>query len=275
MSGANAVDGIRDLDRELVRLRKSINAQRGKQLQSLQVRARIKEFVQTYFRVVRPQILRIDVDANIVDACMQHLLANKKGATSQYKASFAEIKDGLGSLEIRIEQSLSDFAGRSVGAIKNPIESRIQKTLSVMLPATARSYEQIISDLSVPDRLSYRGTATELREVLRETLDYLAPNKEVEASTGFQLEKDRTKPTMAQKARYILRQRGIPKNSIDAPKKAIEIVEDTVSSFVRSTYDRGSIDTHTSDGISKPQVDQLKMYVDSVLCELLEIHSQV
>jgi hypothetical protein len=79
---------------------------------------------------------------------------------------------------------------------------------------------------------------------------------------------------MAQKVRYVLRQRGVAKNSIDVPRKAAEIVENTVSAFVRSTYDRGSIDTHTSSGIAKPSVMQLKMYVDSVLCELLEIHSK-
>ena len=70
---------------------------------------------------------------------------------------------------------------------------------------------------------------------------------------------------MAQKASFILRQRGVADNSINAPKKAIEIVEQTVSSFVRSTYDRGSIKYHIRLGINKSQVALLKMYVDTVM----------
>ena len=44
-------------------------------------------------------------------------------------------------------------------------------------------------------RISYRGTAAELREVLRELLDHLAPDADV-LKSGIRLEAGQTTPTM-------------------------------------------------------------------------------
>jgi hypothetical protein len=277
MTEAQSVsESIRDLGRELGRLRKIINAHTGKQVQSSRLRDRFREFVQTYFRVVRPALIELGLDVATTDAKMEELAAraNRMSAISQYKISLRELSGDLNKLEIRSETEMSDFVARTSQSAPSTIENRILSTIDSILPVTAQSYRQVLTDLTSEERFSYRGTATELREILRETLDYLAPDLDVMGSQGFQLDKNRTRPTMAQKARYILRLRGIPRNSIDVPRKAIEAVEETVSSLVRSTYDRGSIDTHTGQGISKPNVVQLKMYVDSVLCELLEIHSK-
>lgn len=274
MTEQDSVNELRGLSREASRLRGLLNKQTGRQLDSTPLKESIKLFVQNYFRNVRPHLLRLGMDLGPTDDLMQRILelANRRGVVSQYKSCISDLKTVIDNLAIATERQLSDVAGKGKTSV-TPIEFQILSTLRQLSPSTAASYEQALIDLS-SDRLSYRGTATELREILRETLDRLAPNSEVEQSPGFQLESGRDRPTMAQKARFILRQRGIAKTSIDAPKKAIEIIEGTVSSFVRSTYDRGSVDTHTATGISKPQVNLLKMYVDTVLCELLEIHSQ-
>ena len=55
--------------------------------------------------------------------------------------------------------------------------------------------------------MSYRGTANEIRETLRETLSYLAPDSEVEKQKNFKLEKGHNKPTQKQKVHFILKQR--------------------------------------------------------------------
>ena len=65
------------------------------------------------------------------------------------------------------------------------------------------------------DRISYKGTIAELREILREVLDYLAPDKEVIATPGFKLEKDRFTPTMKQRVRHVLRSRKKSEASTD------------------------------------------------------------
>lgn len=56
-----------------------------------------------------------------------------------------------------------------------------------------------------------------------------------------------------------------------APEDAVLIVEELISSFTRSIYTRGSVATHTEDGAGKEELQKLKLYVDTVLCELLEI----
>jgi hypothetical protein len=68
--------------------------------------------------------------------------------------------------------------------------------------AAANSYRQALDDLTNGNRVSYRGTAAELREGVREVVDHLAPDDAVTKATGFKLEKDRSRPTMKQTARF-------------------------------------------------------------------------
>ena len=86
--------------------------------------------------------------------------------------------------------------------------------------------EQLLSalelDLRSPNRMSYRGPATDLRECLREVLDHLAPDDAVTSGSGFVLEKDRTSPTMKQKVRFILRSRGLGKTALESPEASVK-----------------------------------------------------
>lgn len=164
------------------------------------------------------------------------------------------------------------MARRAGGAVvATPTESAIVATLLHVLPAAAASYEQCLLDLALPRR-SYRGVAHELREVLRETLDYLAPDADVMAEPGFTLEDGRAQPTQKQKAAHILRKRRLSRAQMSAPELAVSLVEEMGASITRSAYRRGAKDVHTVT--SEAEVRQLKMWVDAVLGELLEIHAQ-
>jgi predicted pPIWI-associating nuclease len=154
--------------------------------------------------------------------------------------------------------------------ITTPTERSIVETLARILPAAAASYEQCLFDLGKPRR-SYRGVAHELREVLRETLDYLAPDADVLAEAGFRLEDNANRPTQRQKAMHILRKRRLSREQMSAPQIAVSLVEEMGASITRSAYTRGARDAHTMT--SEPEVRQLKMWVDAVLGELLEIHA--
>lgn len=152
-------------------------------------------------------------------------------------------------------------------------ERRIIDTLSRIVPAAAASYEQSLLDLGAPLRQSYRGVAHELRESLRETLDYMAPDVDVMAEPGFTLETGLTRPTQRQKALYILTKRRLSREAIRAPELAVAMIDELGAAIARSAYTRGSMSAHGAG--SSPEVRQLKMYVDAVLAELLEIHAQV
>jgi hypothetical protein len=156
--------------------------------------------------------------------------------------------------------------------VATPTERLIIKTLSRIVPAAAISYQQCLLELGGPPRRSYRGVSHELREVLRETLNYLAPDVEVMAAHGFKLEKGQARPTQRQKALHVLRNRKLSREETSAPELTVSMVEELGATITRTAYTRGSKDAHTSS--SGAEVRQLKMWIDAVLGELLEIHAQ-
>ena len=156
--------------------------------------------------------------------------------------------------------------------VLTPIEQSIVRTLEGLNAAAARSYQQAVVDLGGQPRHSYRGVAHELREALRETLDHFAPDADVMAEAGFQLEKGLSRPTHRQKALYVLRKRRVSAGARRAPEEAVAMVEELGASIARSTYTRGTMSAHGQ--ASGTEVRQMKMYVDAVLAELLEVHKE-
>jgi hypothetical protein len=56
-------------------------------------------------------------------------------------------------------------------------------------------------------------------------LDHLAPDAEVKKSLGFKLEKDRIKPTMKQKVRFIIKARERGATESAAPEDAANTID--------------------------------------------------
>lgn len=240
----------------------------------------IKKIVNDYFYIYRPLLASSGIDVQGLDSMMQELLrlTNSRSLVSKYKGIFKSLKVETASLERESLVMLSENPSRSGVLLTSHVENLIIQTLERISPSTAKSYIQVLNDLYSNDRISYRGTAGEIREVLREVLDELAPDIDVEASPGFKFEKDGkdnskllTRPTMKQKVRFILKSRGVASGAMKTPEDAVSIIEESIASLARSTYNRGSIGAHTEKGMEKPEVQQIKMYVDTVLCELLAL----
>jgi hypothetical protein len=256
-------------------LRSSIGRSEAVNVNAARLREQARGVVESYFRRVRPGLVRLRLDQlelEPTDAEMQALLRLSHGRNA--KTSYMRVLRTLGRLQV----SLADLRERRLGEAGagapqggngsySDIERRILATLEAMLPEAAASYDQAITDLR-GTRLSWRGTAVELREAAREVLDHLAPDDDVMSEPGFRLERNRDAPTMRQKARFVLSSRGLSATSRRAPQDAISVVDELTSSFVRSTYERGSASTH--GGPERQEVERLKMYVDTVLMELLE-----
>jgi hypothetical protein len=135
--------------------------------------------------------------------------------------------------------------------------------LKGVLPTAAAGYEQALRDLASADRVSYRGVASELREVLREVLDHFAPDDRLPKGS------DGRKPTMKAKVRYILRGRNMGDTRRGAAESAAEILDEGVPNLARSVYDLGSLDTHVSP--TREEVARLRRYLEALLLDLLEI----
>jgi hypothetical protein len=145
-------------------------------------------------------------------------------------------------------------------------DSEIVSLLDALVPSAALSYEQAILDLTDDGRVSFRGPALELREALRETLDHLAPDNEVDSAPGYVQEKDRTGPTMKQKVRFIMKKTG-RRSSSDAPEQAVNAFEESIAALTRAVYDLSSKATHVAG--ERNAVTQLRRYVRVILHEVL------
>ena len=142
------------------------------------------------------------------------------------------------------------------------IERQLVIALDRQVPGVSHCYQQAIVDLDEPNRISFRGVATELRELVREVLDRLAPDGEVMGKVGFKLESGLAKPSQKQKTRFILKALGVSESARDAPETAASLVEELVASFCRSLYVRSSNSLHAD--ADRKEVRQIKMYVDAV-----------
>jgi hypothetical protein len=148
-------------------------------------------------------------------------------------------------------------------------EQKILSDLTNRLPSAALSYRQALSDLSDAERVSFRGTAHELREAVREVLDQLAPDEKVLKAPSFKLERDRTKPTMKQKVRFIFKDQQRSLTESGPAENAVDAIAETIASMARSTSERGSMSAHTEQ--TKTEVLKVKRYVEAVLQDILEV----
>lgn len=261
---------------DLETLRSAVTRSQAVNVNAAELREKAQQVVQYYFRQARPDLVELEFtgpELEAVDSGMQDLLqlAHGRNAKRSYVRVLGSLVSARSALAGLRERRLGE-AGRSslrgVEPTYGSVERRILETLTAMLPDAASSYGQVLADLAADARLSWRGTAVEMREVVREVLDHLAPDEAVTQEAGFKLERDRVAPTMRQKSAFVLRSRGLASSSRRAPQDATAVVDELTAAFVRSTYERGSASTHGSP--SRDEVEKLKMYVETVLMELLE-----
>jgi hypothetical protein len=237
---------------------------------STTLRDETKHVAQMYFRGVRQSLQQFQLDEFVepLSVAFEALLVLSEGrnAVAFYKKHTKVIR----KLIPRVTSQLEVQGGGAAGpGGSSETDEKILRTLGDLVPSAAQSYRQALLDLADAKRVSFRGAAHELRESLREVLDHLAPDAEVLKSPGFKLEKERPKPTMKQKVRFIFRARERSATESAAPEDAASTIDALVADMTRSTYDRGSLSAHTERG--KKSVEQLKRYVDVIFHDLLEL----
>lgn len=245
-------------------------------ISGLQAREQAKVAVQHYFRQVRPHLIELSIDPEKIerlDSICQHLLklASSVSRRKTYRTRMRELSGLRNEIETRIEINAASVGARPSNRLVTATEAAILATLERVIPSTSLSYRQVLQDLAEPQRVSYRGTAAEVREVLRELLDHLAPDEDV-LKSGVKIEKGLNGPTMKQKATFILKARGVGEATRKTAQDAVEAVQDSVGALARSVYTRGSISTHVVT--TRNEVLTLKGYADAVLADLLQIHTQ-
>lgn len=258
---------IRELRDDLRRYDKDLRQTKNRQVFSAAMKERAKQIVDHYFREAREEFLIGGItELTSIDAALQRLLeiSQKNSAVGTYREHIKGLQTNLQEIE-----KLILLPQKSTKLDLDAVDRLIITTLLGLLPSAARSYEQAILDLQSNNRLSWRGPATDLRESLRETLDHLAPDRDVVGEVGFKLEKDRSGPTMKQKVRYVLKKLGLNKSAIEAPESATEAVDELVGTFIRGVYSRSSVSTHTPT--DRNEILRIRDWVRVALCELLQL----
>jgi len=266
------VEELRALEARFRGLDKRLSKLGSQQVHSPVIKRDTQSVVDDYFRSVRGTLLQggfTDDELGALDNGTQSLLehCHRHVTVSKYRKT---IKRAVSSL-VALEQLAHTASQRALTGRVAPdrTDALIVTTLQQLLPSAAAAYEQAVRDLQTDNRLSWRGPATDLREALREVLDHLAPDDEVERQPGYQQEADTHGPTMRQKVRFVLRKRGLNRSATEAPENAAAAVDTILGTFVRSVYTRSAVSTHTPT--LKAEVLRVRYYVRAALCELLEI----
>ena len=228
-----------------------------------------------YFSDVRPALIAVVGENKPVlshDELWQQLirLAHGNNARKTYLKVSGAIRKQLTEFNVSLVVAAPAQAKQARIAPSRE-ELSILNTLDSLVPSAAASYRQGLSDLN-GDRISYRGTACEFREALRETLDHLAPDSEVESQKWYKPEGIQKKPTMKQKTRYILTSRDRGKTQRDSAEKLIGLIEELAGELTRAVYNRASLASHVHQ--SKTEVQKIKRYVDTIFFDILEVGQQ-
>lgn len=265
----DALAALDQMSEGVAQLGALVDTTRTKNVQPAAAQPIARSIARGYFESVRTELMAVQQRAGLVDEIdfvVQGLL--ELATAPREKLAYTR---HINELHPYLMQATIDLmkARGSPRLVLSQTERSILDTLGRMLPPSAAAYEQALRDLAQGGRVSWRGTSTELREVLREVMDQLAPDDQVMASPGFQLERDQRAPTQKQKVRFILRARKRSSAAREVAEATLATVDESVATLARSTYARGSVSTHTATDGS--EIRALKRYVDALLGELLEI----
>jgi hypothetical protein len=242
----------------------------GKQLRSPRTKEKLRGLAQTYFSDIAPaERLRGVPETTLSELDEIFRQLNELSHRDAMKEKCDKLLKLARSKLARVEASGLGAAPAQQTPDMSSDDVEIVASLRDMLPSAAAAYEQGLRDLRAGSRISWRGPATDFREALRETLDHLAPDEAVTATPGFRLEPQSERPTMKQKARFILRNRGTPGGQTQLLEDAVNAVEANISAITRSVYTRSSLSAHTPT--TQQEVIRIHHWVRLVLCDLLAI----
>jgi hypothetical protein len=181
--------------------------------------------------------------------------------------SYLDLFRRLREFQMRVRQPQRRL--EAVVSARGPLSSReanILGRLRQQSSSLADSLEQALQDLNDQTRRTYVGPAGEIREVMRATVQLLAPEDEIRKQPWYVgvEQAGKRNPSQAERIRFAVQQRGGAK---EQAKGADELIDQLVGQIGRQTYSAGSSAFHTSAVNGK--VRKLTGWVFAVLDEVL------
>jgi hypothetical protein len=259
----------------LARLRTRLTAGKNPRVFRAAEQKNIRSVVGAWFSQYRPAAVRVvgeEPHILSMDEKLQGLLTlasednSRRAVIQSVTRAINHIRDNL--LVPLSRAYWSQAPERSPAGRDDEVAIRLEQ----IDPELAESYEQAAIDVEDEDRLSYRGPAAELREVLTGVLHKLAPSPQVEATEWYRESRRsgaRTEPTptRAERTKFILRGRAKGSAVTEAAESYMASVEERLASVINATYKRGSAATH--GGTERDELVKLLPYINALLKELL------
>lgn len=228
--------------------------------------ARIRAVCEGWIREYRPQLVRVlgEVDSILAIDAEVSWLRSRVGMRTR--------ADDVRAAARRIQRAISrdllpayDVARWSTAtAVTQTDAGDVARRLALVSEQVADSYRQASTDLADESRSTYVGPAGELREVLRSTIDALAPPAD-EIATEAWYKGHNGRPTQAEKIRAILGDQ----DRATQPAKSLDVIDEAIGAVGRATYNRASASLHVARKSAREEVTRIKMWVDVVLSEVL------
>jgi Predicted pPIWI-associating nuclease len=268
-----AIDDPWDHFYELIeRLQKGVRGVSAVAVNSTSLKTEANDVVQYYFRHARPDAIQAGIketDLQQIDDILQNLNTLRRGNNrkSSYLSCITSCRKIIATISVQRDKlvGINAITPAKPATGTTPQQQRVIHTLNAMLPLAATSFAQVLNDLADTSRISFRGPVAELREILREVIDHLAPDSTVISAFGFQCEKDRNSPTIRQKVRFIMKSRRKGSHAVATAEDAWA----SLDGLARSLYNRGSAATHSAKG--RDEVLRIQSYTEALLIDLLEI----
>lgn len=263
----NPADAVVDIvDRLLTQLRPNARVTQP------ELRTAIRAFVGAWFQDYQGQLIELLGDEAFLQP-LDEMLQNLQRLITDNRTTKRELSERVREVKHFFAEKLLTPASRAYWARaqeKSPagLDDEVLKRLEQLDQNLAASYRQVTIDLAAR-RLSYRGTAGELREVLTRVLHTLAPTAAVEATDWYRASvNSRTRkeptPTRAERVRYILRDRA---TRAETAEGFATTVEERLALVINATYADGSAQTHA--GAEAGEVAQQLRYVNALLRDIL------
>jgi hypothetical protein len=257
------------------RLHARLSAVKTRQVSSLGERQNIRSVVGAWFSEYRTSFVEIVGEDQYIlsmDEKMQSLLKLASGQNARrtvVRSVGSTVQHFKNNLLVPLSRAYWSRAPQRSPAGRDEEAATRLRQLNADL---GDSYEQAVVDIEDFQRISYRGPAAELREVLTTVLHILAPTGQVEATEWYREARrlgTRTEhtPTRAERTKFILRSRLKGSAVTDAAESYMSSVEERLANVINATYRRGSAATH--GGTERDELVQLLPYINALLRELL------
>jgi hypothetical protein len=234
--------------------------------------------VESWFRTYRPQVIELfdDVgEVRAIDICMQDILT--LSLSSKRKAAYRpKINSAIRIFrdELIADVKVAEWRQLATSGFLNESKEIVARLRQVD-PELELSYRQVLTDLADQHRITYRGTANELREIFREVLDHLAPDKQVMAQAWFKAKRSAVKderernrpPTRAEKVRYVMSSRNQSSSVSEVAEVAASQVDERLGELFNAIYGRASDASHVSK--QREEINRILKYFHALLFELL------